>query len=159
MSFLFIALFLAIVWSLITASFDLGNFLLGLGLATAALIFVRGQTESVQFFRRWRKAVHLTIVFLKELVVSAVRVAILVLSPNIKKSINPGIIAYPLKLTDDFQISLLANLITLTPGTLSIDTSDDKKYLYIHAIDVVDKKALCKEIETGFERMVMEVFE
>lgn len=158
MSFLITVMFLAIVWSLITASFDLGNFMLGLGLASAAMIFVRGQTDSIRFFRRARKAVHLAIVFIKELVVSAVKVAILVLSPDLKKALNPGIIAYPLKLTDDFQISLLANLITLTPGTLSIDTSPDKKFLYIHAIDVVDKKALCKEIETGFERMVMEVF-
>lgn len=159
MSFLFTILFLAIVWSLVTTSFDGGNFLLGLALASAAMFFVRGQTASPNFFRRARKAVHLMLVFFKELVVSAFRVAILVLAPDIKKAIRPGIIAYPLKVEEDFQISLLANLITLTPGTLSIDVTEDKRFLFIHAIDVADKKALCKEIETGFERMVAETFE
>ncbi len=51
---------------------------------------------------------------------------------------------------------MLANLITLTPGTLSVDVSEDRRFLYIHAIDLADRQALIDDIRTGFERRVME---
>ena len=44
----------------------------------------------------------------------------------------------PLRVDRDFEITLLANLITLTPGTLSVDVSDDRKTLFVHAIDCSD---------------------
>ncbi|MEP4430700.1 MAG: Na+/H+ antiporter subunit E, partial [Hyphomicrobiales bacterium] len=87
---------------------------------------------------------------------SAVSVAKLVLSP--KMAINPAFVAYPLKVDKDFEITLLANLITLTPGTLSVDVSPDRRTLYIHAIDVTDEDALKREIAEGFEMKIMEAF-
>ena len=47
--------------------------------------------------------------------------------------LKPGIFAYPLKVDRDFEITLLANLITLTPGTLSVDVSADRRTLFVHA--------------------------
>jgi multicomponent Na+:H+ antiporter subunit E len=93
--------------------------------------------------------------FLRELVLSALRVAWLVVQP--KPRLHPGIIAYPLTVTTDAQITLLANMITLTPGTLSIDVSDDRRTLYIHAIDVTDREALIGSIAAGFETKILGV--
>jgi multicomponent Na+:H+ antiporter subunit E len=101
---------------------------------------------------RW---LSLILLFAKELVLSALRVAWLAVQPKI--AIRPAIIAYPLTLTTDAQITLLANMITLTPGTLSVDVSDDRRTLYIHAIDVASKEALIGAIAAGFETKVLQV--
>ncbi|MBI4923866.1 MAG: Na+/H+ antiporter subunit E [Devosia nanyangense] len=93
--------------------------------------------------------------FLKELVVSTLKVAWLVVQP--RPRLRPGIVAFPLTVTTDAQITLLANMITLTPGTLSLDVSDDRKTLYIHAIDIESREALIGSIAAGFETKVLEV--
>ncbi|MEP3300463.1 MAG: Na+/H+ antiporter subunit E, partial [Roseibium sp.] len=56
------------------------------------------------------------------------------------------------------EITMLANLITLTPGTLSVDVSEDRKTLYVHCIDVPDPQATIDDIKNGFERKILEVF-
>ncbi len=78
------------------------------------------------------------------------------LQPRSQRRIRPAIIAFPLTVTSDAEITLLANLITLTPGTLSVDVSEDRRFLYVHAIDVGDREALIREIRDGFEKKVME---
>ena len=101
---------------------------------------------------RWLSLIAL---FVKELILSALKVAWLVLQPRI--NIRPAIIAYPLTVTTDAQITLLANMITLTPGTLSVDVSADRRTLYIHAIDVASKEALIGDIAAGFETKILGV--
>ena len=91
--------------------------------------------------------------FVSELVLSALQVAWLVVQP--KPKLRPGFIAYPLTVTSDVQITLLANLITLTPGTLSVDVSDDRKTLFIHALDIPDREALIGRIAAGFETRIL----
>ena len=93
--------------------------------------------------------------FARELILSAVKVAWLALQPRLR--LRPAIIAYPLTVTTDTQITLLANLITLTPGTLSVDVSDDRRWLYVHAIDIATRDALIGDIAAGFETRVLEV--
>ena len=72
--------------------------------------------------------------------------------------VKPGIFAFPLTVDRDFEITLLANLITLTPGTLSVDVSEDRKTLYVHALDCSDPEAVKRSITEGFERRIMEAF-
>lgn len=94
-------------------------------------------------------------VFARELVLSALSVAWLAVQPQIK--LRPAIVAYPLTVTSDLQITLLANMITLTPGTLSIDVSEDRRWLYVHAIDVASRDALIGGIAAGFESRILRV--
>jgi multicomponent Na+:H+ antiporter subunit E len=72
--------------------------------------------------------------------------------------INPGIVEYKTQLTDNAAKVILANSITLTPGTLTVDIKDDK--LYIHWIDVVSKEPeiIYKEIGENFEKVLKEIF-
>lgn len=97
----------------------------------------------------------LLVLFARELILSALRVAWIVLQPQLK--IRPAIIAYPLTVTTDAQITLLANLITLTPGTLSVDVSADRRTLFIHAIDMGSREQLIGDIAGGFETRIMAV--
>ena len=102
---------------------------------------------------RWLSLIAL---FVKELILSALKVAWLAVQPRI--NIRPAIIAYPLTVTTDAQITLLDNMITLTPGTLSVDVSADRRTLYIHAIDIASKEALIGDIAGGFETKILQVF-
>src|SRR5690606_4272250 len=139
-----INILLALVWTAVTGSFTLINLVFGFVLGGIALYLIREQVGSLGYFRRGFKLIVLALLFLYELVLSALKVAILVLSPRM--DLKPGIFAYPLKVDRDFEITLLANLITLTPGTLSVDVSEDRKLLYVHAIDCSDPEALCADI-------------
>lgn len=147
---------LALAWAAVTGSFTALNFAFGFVLAVLALSLIREQVGSLRYFARARRIASLIVLFIKELALSAWKVAILVLSP--KMDLKPGIFAYPLKVDRDFEITLLANLITLTPGTLSVDVSDDRRTLYVHAIDCSDVEATRRDIAEGFERKIMEAF-
>jgi multicomponent Na+:H+ antiporter subunit E len=91
--------------------------------------------------------------FVVELVLSALKVAWLVVQPAPR--LRPAIIAYPLTLSTDAQIMLFANMITLTPGTLSVDVSDDRRTLYIHTIDLESRERLIGQLAAGFETTVL----
>ena len=154
---LFLAnILLALVWASVSGGFTLINLLFGFVLGAVALSIIQEQVGSVGYISRLRRIAALMALFVYELMLSASRVAILVLSPNMK--LKPGIIAYPLKVDRDLEITMLANLITLTPGTLSVDVSADRKTLYIHALDCSDPDAMRADIAAGFERRIMEAF-
>lgn len=148
---------LALIWAAVTGSFTPANLLFGLVLATGALYLIREQVGSLGYFVRTRRIAALGLLFIYELVLSAWRVAVMVMSPRM--DMQPGIIAYPLTVTRDFEITLLANLITLTPGTLSVDVSEDEKTLYVHCIDCSDPEATKRDIAEGFERKIIEAFQ
>lgn len=147
---------LALAWMVVTGSATFINFLFGFALSAGALFLIREQVGSLGYFLRARRVLSLALLFVYELVLSSWRVAVLVMSP--KMNLKPGIFAYPLKVDRDFEITLLANLITLTPGTLSVDVSDDRRLLYIHALDCSDPDQVRMDIASGFERKILEAF-
>lgn len=156
MSLFLVNLVLALVWGAVTGSFAPGNLLFGFILGFFALWLVRDRVDRRNFFRPIR-VMRLIWVFLVELWLSAFRVARDTLRPQM--TFKPAIIAMPLDLKQDVEIMLLANLISLTPGTLSVDVSSDKSTLYIHAMDVDDPEDLCREIKDGFENLIKDAVE
>lgn len=158
MNVVLLTIVLALGWAAVTGSFTLPNLLLGALIGGAGLFVVRQYVARPHFLPRVLRIVSLALLFIGELVVSALRVARLVIRPDLNAHIRPAIIAFPLSVTSDAEITLLANLITLTPGTLSVDVSEDRRLLYIHAIHVTDRAAFIKEIATGFEAKVMGAF-
>jgi multicomponent Na+:H+ antiporter subunit E len=107
-------------------------------------------------FTKLSYGVSLLVYFLWELVVANVLLARDVMRPLSR--LRPAIVAVPLSLKDDKQILLLANLITLTPGTLSLDVSSDRKYLYVHAMRAEDIAAFRRGIQSGLERRIRRLF-
>lgn len=159
MSAAFLVVVLALVWAGISGSFSGLNLLLGGLIGAAAVLVLREATAGPTTSRRLKRILSLTIMFFYELMASAVRVALVVIRPDLKKVVRPAIVAVPLTVKSDAEITLLANLITLTPGTLSIDVSPDKSVLYVHALSMDDRDAMIAEIANGFEKKVKEVFE
>lgn len=156
MKLFLINVLLALAWTAVTGSFSIANMVLGFALASIALYLIREQVGGLGYFMRLRRIVSLAFLFIYELVMSAWRVALTVMRPNM--DIKPGIFIYPLKVDRDSEITLLANLISLTPGTLSLDVSEDRRFLYIHALDCADPEGLRRDIATGFERKILEAF-
>ena len=150
-----VALF-TLLWLAVSGSFTIPNLLLGIAASALCLFLIRGHLHPDGRRLRPLKMLSLLGLFIKELALSAWKVAVLVASP--KMNLKPGIFAFPLTVDRDFEITLLANLITLTPGTLSVDVSADRKVLYVHALDCSDPVGARRDIANGFERKIMEAF-
>lgn len=147
-------LIIAFVWISLTTwntpSFFLG-FLIGL-----ALIFTLRRFFHYKFYLiKVLAIIKLLLLFLKEIVLSNIMVAKHVISP--KLNIRPGIFAFPTELKSDWEITILACLITLTPGTLTLEVSPKGNILYIHAIDIPDAEEVILQIKNSFEKAIMEV--
>ncbi len=101
--------------------------------------------------------VELSFFFLWELTKASLAVAFEVVRPD--HNMKPGIIAVPLDTQSDLQITIFSSLVTLTPGTLSLDVSADKSHLFVHAmyIEKGDSSILAKELKDGFERRVIRI--
>jgi multicomponent Na+:H+ antiporter subunit E len=141
-------MFLKNDWSF--PSFFVGYFW-GLLLILAMRRFIPGRV----YFSRIIAAGKLFFLFLRELLLANVQVIRDILRP--KLDIKPGIFALPTDLKSDWEITLLSLLITLTPGTLVMDISDDNKILYIHAINMPDADQAISDIKNSFEKAIMEV--
>jgi multicomponent Na+:H+ antiporter subunit E len=109
------------------------------------------------YFHKLPKAFSFILFFLKELVVANLKVAYDILTPNYR--MKPTVVAVPLSVTTDMEITLLANIITLTPGSLMIDLSADRKVLYVHTLYVKhnDLELVKHNIKHGFERRLMQL--
>lgn len=129
------------------------GFVTGLILSFAALAATRRGRGQSPYFRKVPEGAAFAVFFLKELVVSSLRVAYDIVTPTLH--MRPAIIAVPLDAKTDAEITLLACLITLTPGTLTLDVSADRKLLYVHAMFVRDAERTRTNIKNGFERRVL----
>jgi multicomponent Na+:H+ antiporter subunit E len=146
---------LALVWAAITGTFTPPNLLFGFVLGFVILLFARRVAGSPIYAGKLVQVIALAGYFLWELFLANLRVAFDVITP--RAHMRPGVIAIPLDVTTDTEITILANLISLTPGTLSLDVSADRRTLYIHAMYLDDVEEVRRRIKTGFERRLMAV--
>lgn len=156
MSLFALNLMLAFTWALATGSLSERNLVLGFFVGLIVLQFVgRAVGDDRYAIRLWR-FLALAGIFLRELLRSSVRVAASVVTPRL--TMKPAVIAVPLDVTSDVEITLLANLITLTPGTLTIDVAADRSCLYVHAMYGGNPDQMAQEIKDTFERRIREAF-
>ena len=93
--------------------------------------------------------------YVGEIILANIRVAHDILTP--KHRMKPAILAVPMDVESDIQLLALNNVITMTPGTLSLDISPDRKTIYVHAMYVDDIDQVKKEIKEGFEKRILEM--
>jgi multicomponent Na+:H+ antiporter subunit E len=148
-------LLLALTWVAATGVFRFENLSVGFILGALVLYISRRVVGAPRYFSKIGKLISLMAFFVWELVVANLRVAHDVLTP--RHYMRPGIIAVPLAAKTDNEITMLSNLLTLTPGTLSLDVSADRKVLYVHAMYIDDADEVRRKIQEGFERRVLEV--
>ncbi|MFD1416498.1 Na+/H+ antiporter subunit E [Oceanobacillus jeddahense] len=149
--------FIAVLWTLINDESELrfttfvAGYLVGVG-----IVFLMHRFFGERFYlSRFFALIKLIFIFTRELIMSSKLVLGQILKP--KLSIKPGLFKYETVLQGDWEITTLALLLTLTPGSVVIEVTDDGDAFYIHAMDVEESKdILLKSIDT-FERAIMEV--
>jgi multicomponent Na+:H+ antiporter subunit E len=146
---------LALAWVGMTGAFNAANLVIGFIVGYVVLLILRGPVAMRgHLFRLWR-SLDLLAFFAWEMLLANLRVAWDVVTPT--HLMQPGVIAVPLDARDDIEILILANMVSLTPGTLSLDLSDDRTVLYIHAMYLHDRERIIRGIKNGFERRLLEV--
>ena len=155
MNLLILNLLFAGLFMILLGSGSIGVFLSGFGLGYAALWLSKPLYQDTHYFMTLPKTINLAAYFLKELVISNLRVLWEVITPG---HINrAGIIGVPLTAQTDLEIFVVASLISLTPGTLSIELSADRKTLFVHVMFLEDVEKARAEIKNGLERRILEV--
>lgn len=150
-----IHLLLALAWLALTGHFSAANFAVGLALAFPVIWLTQRGRTTTGYLARVRRAIGFAGFFLWELVKANLRVAHDVLTP--RHHMRPAVVAVPLDLHDDLEILALTTFITLTPGTLSLDVSSDRRTLYIHTMYLDDLEQFRRSIREGYEKRVGEV--
>ena len=158
--FLYSWLLFFLVWLAFTSTFQLPEVLTGLAvsLILAALsyeTFTGWGFKGIKLKNIWWWIIYV-INFLWLMVKANLNVARIVLTPSLP--INPGIVEFETKLTNEYAKMVLANSITLTPGTFTVDIVGNKYYIHWLDVTVTDPDEVYKEIAEPFERILLKIF-
>ena len=145
---------LAVGWAALT-QFSVANLLLGFVLGYLILWASPSVAQRNTYFLRGRQIAGFSLFFLKELVLATLRISYDVLTPTHR--MTPAVLAIPLDARTDGEITFLAVVVSLTPGTLALDVSSDRRVLYIHAMYAAEPEAVRRGIKQGFERRILEL--
>ncbi|MEE9124965.1 MAG: Na+/H+ antiporter subunit E [candidate division NC10 bacterium] len=152
---------LALIWCFLSGALNLANFVMGLLVGSLTVFWFRPffpwHTSLLRLFRKVPAFLRYLRRFLYELAKANVQVAYLVLHP--KMPIRPGIISFHTRHRSALGTTLLANSITLTPGTLTMDVSPDGRTLFIHTLDVSNPEEVREGIRRGLEDYTLGVAE
>lgn len=152
-----LSLALALIWLLLNNSVAPGQLVLGLLLGWLIPLFTRAFWPDRVRIRRPVVLLRLVGVLLYDIVVANLAVARRILGDPDR--LAPAFIEVPLDLTSDLAISLLANTICLTPGTVSARLAADRRSLLVHALDAPDPDATRAQIKARYEAPLKEIFE
>lgn len=145
-----------LLWLLLVAELSSGQVLLA-ALLAVVLPLVAGmlQPERARF---GRTAMILVLVrrVLWDILLSNIEVARRIIGPE--RALTPAFVWLPLELTNIHGITALASIITLTPGTVSAELSQDQKHLLVHCFNLKDRDALVASIKSRYETPLKEIF-
>lgn len=149
-------LFLALVWCLLTGSASPWNFVAGLLVGAFVVGAFTTVTGRGNYLRRLFGLLRFAVYFLTILLRANVQIATEAISARPRQ--RPRILRYPVGDLTAAQTTILANAITLTPGTLVVDVSPDRRWLYIHCMFAEDANEAIRAIDELADRMRSEVF-
>ncbi|MDO5509822.1 MAG: Na+/H+ antiporter subunit E [Weeksellaceae bacterium] len=148
-------LMLSGIWVALTGQLYYLNFVFGFVLGFFILWVLNRNEEDQRYFFRVPRIISFAFFFLYQILKANMQVAFDVITP--KYFFKPGIVEYPMDAKTDFEINLLSTMLSLTPGTLILEVSDDKKHIYIHVMYLTDIDKFIHETKTGLERRLLEI--
>ena len=152
-----LALALFIMWLLLAQSISPGQLLLGLLVALIATWSMAALRAKPSTVKSWRKVVRLLGIVAVDILRSNIAVARIVLSGRGDRT--SSFISLQLKLRDEQALTILALIITATPGTAWVQFDRTTRYLIIHVFDLVDEEGWVRLLKTRYEAVLMEIFE
>lgn len=145
-----------LLWVLLSGHYSLGNFILGFIFGYMVLLFCLRKNPSFnRYFYKVPTAIHFMAFFIYDLVIANVKVAYDIVTPT--HMMKPAVLKVPITLKGDAQIALFGNLITVTPGSLALDVSSDKQWLFVHVMYLEDEPqqlAQFRALETRIKNLV-----
>lgn len=147
-------LVLAFVWAALNGGIGLPSLLVGFLIGYVVLFILQPLFGNSRYCRKLFDGTMLALYFIYELIISSLKVSWDVLTPTQRS--QPALIAVPIEANTNAEITVLANLVSLTPGSLSVDISEDRSHLLVHAMFVDDPEAFKEELKNGMERRVLE---
>lgn len=148
--------FLLLLWLLMN-EFSFGHLLLGAALAVAISLVTRPFWPERSRVKHPVKLLLYLGRLLKDILMSNFVVARRILFQS--DSLKPGFFIYPLTLSDDFAVTMLASTISLTPGTVSAHYDQENRTLLIHSLHLDDEEAQIRDIHTRYEQPLQEIFD
>ncbi|MEE9274554.1 MAG: Na+/H+ antiporter subunit E [bacterium] len=152
-----LALVIAVMWLMMRSESGPADFFVGLILALGILLFLRRSYHKERAFHRAHYTVLFVASFIREMVIANFQVLRIVLSPRLR--IRPGILAFRTRLKTPLGVTVLANSITLTPGTLSVDISEDSTTIFVHTLDIAHPDEVREAIRRGLEEPIQRAME
>ncbi|MEZ0470875.1 Na+/H+ antiporter subunit E [Luteimonas salinilitoris] len=144
------------LWLLLVSDFGPGQLVIGLVLAIALPLFADMLKPERAHIGRLLMALRLGGTVFVDIVRSNIEVARRILGPE--RAITPGFVQVPLELGNIHGITVLASIITLTPGTVSAELSDDRRHLLVHCFNLKDADDVIDTIKTRYEAALKEIF-
>ena len=149
-------LLLALAWIALNGEVSLQNLVVGAVLGRVVLlILAKGQVFPSGDVYRFERAISLLTHLIWEIILANFRLARDVVS--IRPHMRPGVIQLPLSVTTDREILLLAAMINITPGSVALDVSPDRRTMYVHVMHIITPEQARQEIKAGFERRILEL--
>jgi multicomponent Na+:H+ antiporter subunit E len=148
-------IFLALAWVAFTGGLTVENFFAGFAVGYGVIWLTRDAIGAQGYVSKVPSVLGFALFFLILFAKASLRVTVEILTP--RETMRPAIIAVPLEASTETEILLLSSLITLTPGSLTLDVSADRKFLYVHDMYADDPERAKAEIKDGLERRLLEV--
>jgi multicomponent K+:H+ antiporter subunit E len=153
-----LALMLLAMWLLLNQSLSPGQFVLG----AAVAIFASRAMAALQPPKARIRAIwpipRLAAVVLADIIRSNIAVAGIVLLPGQRRRVS-GFVRVPLTMRNPYGLSILACIITATPGTIWVEYDGRANRLLVHVLDLIDEEEWIQLIKRRYERLLMEIFE
>lgn len=144
---------LAAVWVLMTSSFEFLNYVFGFLIGYVVILLMSRTVPAVADYpRRLPQAIGFLLYFIQELIKANIKIAIDIITPTFLG--KPGVIGIALDAKTNLEITLVANIISLTPGTLCLDVSADKKILFVHAMYLTDEAKVRADLKQLEQRLL-----
>jgi len=145
---------LALLWMALTGTFNPVNFGFGFALGFFILWIKERTGNNKRYFYKVPNVIGFILFYFWEMVKANLQVAYDVITPHY--FMKPGIVGLPLDAKTDFEITMLSNVISLTPGTLVVDLSTDRKVMYVHVMYLKDREEFIRTTKNGLERKLLE---
>lgn len=148
---------LTFVWVALSGQLNYPNFVFGAvaGFFILWLLAKNSDQAEKEYFYRVPKIIVFILYFLYDMLQANFQVAMDVITPN--NNATPGVIKYDIDAKTDFEITMLANIIALTPGTMVVDIANDKTHIYIHTMYLKDKEKFISRMKERTEKKLLEI--
>jgi multicomponent Na+:H+ antiporter subunit E len=149
---------LALAWTALQGTLSLANLAVGYLLGYIVLqVLTRGGVLPRRYLGKVGTFVGLFAFLVYELILANMRLAADVVRPT--RTVRPAVVRVPLDVTSDAEILMLSALVNLTPGSIVLDVSEDRKTMYVHVMHIESPEKARDEMKTGFEQRVRRLFE